>query len=150
METWLTEVHCVGAVLGPRQTGKTSLLLKLRHTFQDKYGFAFVDLQAIEGAQADECFKYIAEQIVEQLAATIDGAPTLPKGNTTFSAFLREFARQTRVVRIVVILDEMVHSHQRAPSSLPARFGLSLLHASSSQNSLDTSSCCLVPQTCWS
>jgi serine phosphatase RsbU (regulator of sigma subunit) len=107
METWLTEVHCVGAVLGPRQTGKTSLLLKLRHTFQDKYEFAFVDLQAIEGAQADECFNYIAEQIVEQLAATIDGAPTLPKGNTTFSAFLREFARQTRVVRIVVILDEI-------------------------------------------
>jgi serine phosphatase RsbU (regulator of sigma subunit) len=107
METWLTDVHCVGALLGPRQTGKTSLLLKLRHTFQDKYGFAFVDLQAIEGAQADECFNYIAEQMVEQLADTIDGAPTLPKGNTAFSAFLREFARQTRVVRIVVILDEI-------------------------------------------
>lgn len=107
METWLTDVHCVGAVLGPRQTGKTSLLLKLRHTFRDKYGFAFVDLQAIEGAQADECFNYIAEQIVEQLADTIDGAPLLPKDNMTFSGFLREFARQTRVVRIVVILDEI-------------------------------------------
>jgi serine phosphatase RsbU (regulator of sigma subunit) len=107
MEAWLTDVNCVGAVLGARQTGKTSLLLKLRHTFLDKYGFAFVDLQAIEGARADECFNYIAEQIVEQLGATFDGAPILPKGNTTFSTFLREFARQTRVVRIVVILDEI-------------------------------------------
>jgi len=99
-------VNCVGAVLGARQTGKTSLLLKLRHTFRDKYAFAFVDLQAIEGAQADECFNYIAEQIVEQLAETINGAVTLPVGGATFSNFLREFARQTRNVRIIVILDE--------------------------------------------
>jgi serine phosphatase RsbU (regulator of sigma subunit) len=106
IEAWLMDVNCVGAVLGARQTGKTSLLLKLRHTFRDKYAFAFVDLQAIEGAQADQCFKYIAEQMVEQLADTIEGALTLPIGNTTFSTFLRELARQTRMVRIIVILDE--------------------------------------------
>ena len=106
IEGWLSDVNCVGAVLGARQTGKTSLLLKLRHTFRDKYAFAFVDLQAIEGAQADECFNYIAEQMVEQLAETIQGAVTVPAGNTTFSTFLREFARQTRNVRIIVILDE--------------------------------------------
>jgi len=106
METWLTDVHCVGAVLGPRQTGKTSLLLKLRHAFRDKYAFAFVDLQAIEGAQADECYNYIAEQIVEQLAETTRGVFSLPIGNTTFSTFLREFARETQNVRIIVILDE--------------------------------------------
>ena len=91
---------------GPGRLGKTSLLLKLRHTFRDKYAFAFVDLQAIEGAQADECFNYIAEQMVEQLAETIQGAVTVPAGNTTFSTFLREFARQARNVRIIVILDE--------------------------------------------
>lgn len=107
MESWLIDVSCVGAVLGARQTGKTSLLLKLRHTFRDKYAFAFVDLQAIEGAKADECFNYIAEQMVEQLAESIDGVLTLPKGNTTFSTFLREFARQTQAVRIIVILDEI-------------------------------------------
>ena len=48
MEGWLTDVTCVGAVLGARQTGKTSLLLKLRQTLQGKYAFVFVDLQAIE------------------------------------------------------------------------------------------------------
>jgi serine phosphatase RsbU (regulator of sigma subunit) len=107
MQTWLTDVNCVGAVLGARQTGKTSLLLKLRHSNRDKYDFAFVDLQAVEGAQADQCFSYIAEQIVEQLADTLDGAISLPNGNTTFSTFLRQFAKQTRAVRIVVILDEI-------------------------------------------
>jgi serine phosphatase RsbU (regulator of sigma subunit) len=106
IEAWLRDVNCVGAVLGARQTGKTSLLLKLRHTLRDKYAFAFVDLQAIEGAQADECFGYIAEQIVEELAETTREATALTIGNKTFSTFLREFARQTRNVRIIVILDE--------------------------------------------
>src|SRR5215469_2567776 len=106
IETWLKDLNCVGAVLGARQTGKTSLLLKLRHALRDKYAFAFVDLQAIEGAQADECFNYIAEQIVEQLAETTPDATVSPIGNIPFSTFLREFARQTRNVRIIVILDE--------------------------------------------
>src|SRR6266496_169006 len=36
METWLISVRCVGAVLGARQTGKTSLLLKLRYLLGSK------------------------------------------------------------------------------------------------------------------
>ena len=51
METWLPNTHCVGAVLGARQTGKTSLLLKLRHAMRSKYAFVFVDFEAV--AQAD-------------------------------------------------------------------------------------------------
>jgi serine phosphatase RsbU (regulator of sigma subunit) len=109
METWLADVNCVGAVLGARQTGKTSLLLKLRHAFRDKYAFAFVNLQGIEGAEAQECFSYIAEQMVEQLAETInnEALPALPTDNKTFSTFLREFSRKTRAVRVIVILDEI-------------------------------------------
>jgi serine phosphatase RsbU (regulator of sigma subunit) len=106
METWLTHVNCVGAVLGARQTGKTSLLLKLRHVFQDKYAFVFVDLQAIEGVQ--ECFSYIAEQMVEQLTTILDDADLPPPKDTkTFSIFLRELSRRARAVRIIVILDEV-------------------------------------------
>lgn len=108
IETWLTDANCVGAVLGARQTGKTSLLLRLRHAFRDKYAFAFVDLQAIEGAQVHECFNYIAAQMVEQLSETAGGIVLpLPKDNTTFSIFLREFSRKAGVVRIVLILDEI-------------------------------------------
>src|SRR5262245_54660737 len=102
METWLAHVNCVGAVLGARQTGKTSLLLRLRHQFREKYAFVFVDLQAIEGAQ--ECFGYIAEQILDQLtgvAADVD--LPLPKDNKTFFVFLRELSKQARAVRIIVI-----------------------------------------------
>jgi serine phosphatase RsbU (regulator of sigma subunit) len=108
IETWLTEVNCVGAVLGARQTGKTSLLLKLRHVLRDKYAFVFVDLQLIEGAEVHECFNYIAEQMVEQLAGIIDGPDLpLPKDNKAFSTFLRDFSRRVRAVRVIVILDEV-------------------------------------------
>ncbi len=106
METWMAHVNCVGAVLGARQTGKTSLLLKLRHLFRDKYAFVFVDLQAIEGSQ--ECFSYIAEQIVEQLTTILEGIDLpQPKDNKSFSNFLRELSRRARAVRIIVILDEI-------------------------------------------
>lgn len=108
MEAWLTDAHCVGAVLGARQTGKTSLLLKVRHELREKYAFAYVDLQAVEGANAGECFRYIAEQLVEQLFEAIgDGDLPVAKDSSTFSVFLREFSRKTQIVRIVVILDEI-------------------------------------------
>ena len=108
MERWLTDVNCYGALLGARQTGKTSLLLKLRHALAGKYGFVFVDFQAIEGAQPQQCFNYIAEQIVEQLADTTRvEEPPLLRDNRTFSAFLREFSRKARALRIIVILDEV-------------------------------------------
>jgi serine phosphatase RsbU (regulator of sigma subunit) len=106
METWLAHVNCVGAVLGARQTGKTSLLLRLRHLLRDKYAFVFVDLQAIEGAP--ECFGYIAEQMLEQSTQMIgDVDLPLPQDNKTFSVFLRELSRKTRALRIIVILDEI-------------------------------------------
>lgn len=108
MESWLADVNCVGAVLGARQTGKTSLLFKLRNALRDKYAFAFVDLQVIEGADTDQCFNYIAEQMVEQLAEAIDDeALSLPNDQKTFPAFLREFSRKARAVRIIIILDEL-------------------------------------------
>jgi len=108
LEAWLSDAPCVGAVLGARQTGKTSLLLKLRHAFRAKYAFTFVDLQAVEGAQTDDCFEYIAEQMVEQLAETASGEQLcVPKEQRQFSTFLRELSRRTRAVRIIVILDEI-------------------------------------------
>ena len=67
METWLTSVRCVGAVMGARQTGKTSLLLKLRHLLREKYTFVFIDLEAVAGAQMAECVEYIASEITAQL-----------------------------------------------------------------------------------
>jgi class 3 adenylate cyclase len=108
MESWLAHVSCVGLVLGARQTGKTSLLLKLRHTLQNKYAFAFVNLQALAGADGNQCFRYIAEEVLEQLGEVAAGAQAvLPRGSQTFLPFLQRLSRESQAVRLVIMLDEI-------------------------------------------
>lgn len=108
METWLPNTHCVGAVLGARQTGKTSLLLKLRHALGGKYAFVFVDFEAIAQAKLADCLSYIAREMIDQLAGRIAGLqrPVL-KDQGDFLAFLEKCARAAHDVRIVLLLDEI-------------------------------------------
>ena len=108
METWLPTTHCVGAVLGARQTGKTSLLLKLRHALGGKYAFVFVDFEAIAQAKLAECLSYISREMISQLAGRVAGLkrPVL-KDQGDFLAFLERSARATHDVRIVLLLDEI-------------------------------------------
>ena len=107
LNAWLSETGCVGAVMGARQTGKTSLLLKLRHTLRQKYSFAFVDLQAVEGADIQECFRYIAAEAWEQL--TVDSTPgsSLPGNGQDFLGSLRSLSGESKGVRSILILDEL-------------------------------------------
>src|SRR5262245_65524394 len=100
MEAWLINVRCVGAVLGARQTGKTSLLLKLRHLLQDKYAFVFIDLEAVAGADLADSVTYIASEMVSQLGERLHGAAfTLPAKPNEFLALLEKCARAIPAVR---------------------------------------------------
>jgi len=108
MQAWLTHTSCVGTVLGARQTGKTSLLLKLRHTFRDKCAFVYVNLESIEGASTDECFVYIADEMAEQLVgATAKSSLSLPKSSGEFLDFLQQLSQKVQTIRIAVLLDEI-------------------------------------------
>jgi serine phosphatase RsbU (regulator of sigma subunit) len=107
LNSWLATTACVGAVMGARQTGKTSLLLKLRHALRRKYAFAFIDMQTVEGADIGECFAYLAAEITTQLNPDrpLDG--TLPGTSQEFLTFLRNLSADTRAVRHILILDEL-------------------------------------------
>lgn len=108
METWLANAHCVGAVLGAGQTGKTSLLLKLRHTLRSKGAFVFVDLEAVANADLTECLTFIAREMVHQLAGEVGGLTAAAmQDRSDFLGFLEAFAQAARSVRIVVLLDEI-------------------------------------------
>jgi serine phosphatase RsbU (regulator of sigma subunit) len=108
MEAWLINVRCVGAVLGARQTGKTSLLLKLRHLLREKYAFVFVDLEAVAGSDLGDCVTYIASEMVSQLREQLERDDfALPTKTNDFLAFLETCARAVKTVRIVVLLDEI-------------------------------------------
>ena len=107
LQSWLSSTSCVGAVMGARQTGKTSLLLKLRHALRRKYAFAFVDLQSIEGADVRECFSFIAAEMRAQLPGSTARDLSLPSNGSEFLAFVRELSGATTAVRAILILDEL-------------------------------------------
>ncbi|MBN1659493.1 MAG: AAA-like domain-containing protein [Anaerolineae bacterium] len=108
MAGWLANVTCVGSILGARQTGKTSLLLRLCHLLQERYAFTYVDLEAVQGANEEECFGYIADEILAQLGGVLGGAVRpLPTNSREFLAFLQQLSRNANAIRIGVILDEV-------------------------------------------
>jgi hypothetical protein len=103
---WLSEGNCVGAVLGARQTGKTSLLLKARQMLQRRSEFAFIDLMAIGGAPPEECYRYVAAEIVQQCGGDSADYASLPAESSGFLQFLQQVSRRIEAVKIVVALDE--------------------------------------------
>lgn len=109
MEGWVTHAGSVGAVAGARQTGKTSLLLRLRHSLRDKGLFVFADLEAIYGATLEDCFTFISGEIQEQLAAWLQPGEQLQLAHDSqsFLAFLRQVSQRSQAVRIVIMLDEI-------------------------------------------
>jgi hypothetical protein len=119
-EEWLTSVRCVGAVLGARQTGKTSFLFRLCETQRKKYAFAFVNLEAILGADVEKCFGYVAQEMIEQLEGLMQGSLALPTDDRAFLSFLSTVSKTTRTVRIAVLLDEV--------GALPPSSSIKLAH----------------------
>lgn len=121
MEQWLHASRCVGALLGARQTGKTSLLLRLGARLEGSYHFAFVNLEAIEGAGPDDCFAFIAEELLEQVATDVAlPASVTPRDGRAFLRFLRALAGHLGRPRVGVLLDEV--------GALPAATGMRLAH----------------------
>jgi TIR domain/AAA-like domain len=107
MEVWLRAPRCVGAVLGARQTGKTSLLLRAREVLGDQYGLVFVNLEAIESASPQICFAFVAEEILEQLTLSRSPEDRVPEDGPSFLRFLRRLATEIRQPRVGVFLDEV-------------------------------------------
>lgn len=107
MDEWLQSSRCVGALLGARQTGKTSLLLRLRARLATRYQFAFVNLEAIEGAELRDCFAFIAEELLENVAPGTPLPAAMPHDGRTFMRFLRALADRLERPRLGVLLDEV-------------------------------------------
>lgn len=121
MQAWVDRANCVGAVLGGRQTGKTSLLLQLRARLRETTGTVYIDFEGIQGANLLDCYTYLARELLEELGDRVTGtAPALPRTNGEFLSFLRALARQTPLMRVVVLLEEI--------GALPNETALNLSH----------------------
>lgn len=132
IERWLQRGDAVGAVLGGRQNGKTSVLLRARERAWPWQPVAFVDFQAVAGADPAACARHIAEQIAEQLGGTLTASPARPDGAGGLQVFLRATANAAQTPRLGVFLDELgvlpEETRRWLGSALRASFNLRLVH----------------------
>ncbi|WP_437295256.1 SIR2 family protein [Sorangium sp. So ce426] len=132
IEGWLRHGDAVGAVLGGRQLGKTSVLLRARERARPWQPIAFVDFQAVAGADPAACARHLADQIADQLGGTLATAPPLPGGAGGLQAFLRAAAGAAKAPRIGLFLDELgvlpEETRRWLGSALRASFNLRLVN----------------------
>ena len=100
------------ALLGARQTGKTTLLLRLRDLLQDSYACVVIDLSVMRQQDARACFRYLAFCLANEMRDLFTNGTRFPEtypieGAVEFVEFLRSLAASSPTPRIVVMLDEV-------------------------------------------
>ncbi|WP_437759539.1 SIR2 family protein [Sorangium sp. So ce1389] len=132
IERWLRRGDAVGAVLGGRQNGKTSVLLRARERARTWQPIAFVDFQAVAGADPAACARHLAEQVADQLGGALMNVPPLPGGAVGLQPFLRAVASAAQPPRIGLFLDELgvlpEETRRWLGSALRASFNYRLVH----------------------
>jgi hypothetical protein len=135
IDLWLRHGDAIGAVLGGRQNGKTSVLLRARDRARAWQQIAFVDFQGIAGADPTTCARYVAEQVLEQIVGpTTAAAPPLPEGPGGLQRFMQAMGGMAPTARIGLFLDELGvlpdETRRWLGSALRAAFNLRLVHPS--------------------
>lgn len=100
------------AILSARQTGKTTLLFRLKDLLQDFCVCVFVDLSVLRAQDANACFRFVAFRLLSEFRALLGRAPLPSEGRSLdspvdFIEFLRELATAVPTPRIVLLLDEV-------------------------------------------
>ncbi len=100
------------ALLSPRDTGKTTLLLRLWDHLKAQYPCVFVDLSVLTAQDARTCFRLLAFKLVSAIWSADVDPSSLPsvadmKSAVEFVAFLKELATMVSFPRITLILDEV-------------------------------------------
>jgi len=99
------EVRAYAIVYGGRQTGKTSLLLRLATRLPEPVRTCRVDFQGVPGATAPQVYTYLARRVASGLphlteVIEVDDAPSLVE-------FLCQVVGQPGIGRLVLLLEEL-------------------------------------------
>ncbi|MFP4441288.1 MAG: SUMF1/EgtB/PvdO family nonheme iron enzyme [Chloroflexaceae bacterium] len=92
-------------VYGGRQTGKTSLLLRLERRLQDSVRVCRVDFQSVPGATAAQVYTFLARRVAQTVPLSPD--PTPVSDPQTLTQFLTQALDRPEISRLVVLLDEL-------------------------------------------
>ncbi|MGI6368210.1 MAG: CHAT domain-containing protein [Anaerolineae bacterium] len=100
------------AILSPRQTGKTTLLLRMMDVLGEQSACVLVDLSVLRGQNVPDCFRLVSAQLAAALEP-LKGSARLPAANgsidspVAFLDFVQRMARAVHVPRIVLLMDEL-------------------------------------------
>jgi hypothetical protein len=102
------EVEAYAIVYGGRQTGKTSLLLRLASGLPDHIRTCRIDFQGLPGASVPQVFTYLAQRVAGSLSHPVEA----PDGQAvrdapSLIAFLRQAFAQPEVGQLVLLLEEL-------------------------------------------
>lgn len=105
-------IYNYGALLSPRQTGKTTILYRLRQELRHGMPAALIDLSVLRNQSESACYQYVAKRLCAELEPWLGNADAqvlaMPlKTSVDFLSFLEAVAARTRSLRIVVMLDEV-------------------------------------------
>lgn len=105
-------VYSYGALLSPRQMGKTTILYRLRQELRSSLPAAFIDLSVLRNQSEAACYQYVARRLTVELEPWLDSAidrslATPLETSVDLLSFLEAVATHTRSSRIVVMLDEV-------------------------------------------
>jgi hypothetical protein len=100
------------ALLGARQTGKTTLLTRMRDLLRGTYACVLIDLSVMIKQDARACFNYVAFCLLNEVRDLYPEATHLPEvypieNAIEFVDFMRALAANCPAPRIVVLLDEV-------------------------------------------
>lgn len=96
-------------IIGSRQVGKTSLLLKIQQLSERHYPVAYVDLSTINDDTADEAVwasdfcELLNEQLLEY---SVDSNPVIPSRITGFTQYWRWLQKHINADRFLILIDE--------------------------------------------
>jgi len=107
-----TTIDAYMAILGSRQTGKTTLLYQLRHRLRPRgLGAALLDLAIVRDQPEDQLYRFVASAMHSELEPLLPRAEkresALPGNPIKFRRFMLDLARQVRAPRIVILFDEV-------------------------------------------
>lgn len=105
-------VYSYGALLSSRQTGKTTLLYRLRQQLGGSLPVVFIDLSVLRNQSEAACYQYVARRLGARLDRWLDSdvrqsLPVRFETSLDFLSFLELVAEHARTSRIVVLLDEV-------------------------------------------
>jgi hypothetical protein len=102
------EVEAYAIVYGGRQTGKTSLLLRLATKLPETVRTCRVDFQALPGATTEQVYAYLARRVADSLPH-LKAVPETPATKTApgLIEFLRQAIIHPETGQLVLLLEEL-------------------------------------------